>query len=267
VDYPGGANTLASAETVRVSLTAEETQALLQDVPQAHHNQINDVLLTALVQAFTAWTGESFLLVDLEGHGREEVFEDLDLSRTVGWFTTIFPVLLDLGAASNPGEALNMVKDQLRCIPNRGIGYGLLRYIKQDTAITEKLRLLPQSEVRFNYLGQFDQLVPEPAIFGLPRDVSEPSRSQRGSRSYLLDVNGGVAGAQLHMAWTYSENLHRRSTIEALAQDFVAALRLLITQCKGRGAVAYTPSEFPKTKFSLKEFEARIASVDASSRE
>jgi NRPS condensation-like uncharacterized protein len=97
VDYPEGTNTEASARTVSVSLTAEETKALLQEVPKAYRTQINDVLLTALVQAFSRWTGAQSLLLDLEGHGREEIFEDVDLSRTVGWFTTIFPVLLDLG--------------------------------------------------------------------------------------------------------------------------------------------------------------------------
>jgi hypothetical protein len=124
VDFPGGDNTVAHSHTISISLSQEETQALLQDVPAAYQTQINDVLLTALVQAVKQWTGESLLLVDLEGHGREEIFEDVDLSRTVGWFTTLFPVLLDIGAASSLADALKTVKEQLRNVPNRGIGYG-----------------------------------------------------------------------------------------------------------------------------------------------
>ena len=105
VDYAGGANTEASARTVSVSLSVGETRALLQEVPQAYRTQINDVLLTALVQAFTPWTGSCTLLVELEGHGREEIFEDVDLSRTVGWFTTVFPVLLEVeGAGQSRGS-------------------------------------------------------------------------------------------------------------------------------------------------------------------
>jgi len=115
-----GENTVAAANTVSVSLNQKETQALLQ-VPKAYNTQINDVLLTALVQAFAEWTGERTLL-DQEGHGREDVF-DVDLSRTIGWFTTIFPVVLELEEASHPSDALKAVKDQLR-IPNRGLGYG-----------------------------------------------------------------------------------------------------------------------------------------------
>jgi len=94
LDYPSAEedNTLASAASVSLSLSEEQTRALLQNVPSAYNTQINDVLLTALVQSFAQWTGERSLLVDLEGHGREDLFEDVDLSRTVGWFTTLFPV-------------------------------------------------------------------------------------------------------------------------------------------------------------------------------
>src|SRR5262249_12293204 len=132
VDCAEGDNSVASSRTVVVSLSVEETQALLQQVPEAYRTQINDVLLTAVAQAFAEWTGARTLLVNLEGHGREEILENTDLSRTVGWFTTIFPVLLDLAGTSHPGEALKTIKEQLRRIPNRGIGYGLLRYLRED---------------------------------------------------------------------------------------------------------------------------------------
>ncbi|MFM7367945.1 MAG: condensation domain-containing protein, partial [Sphaerospermopsis kisseleviana] len=112
-------NTLASTASVSLALNEEQTRALLQDVPAAYNTQINDVLLTALVQSFAQWTGENSLLIDLEGHGREDLFEDVDLSRTVGWFTTLFPVGLAI-QENQPGEALKSVKEQLRSIPNRG---------------------------------------------------------------------------------------------------------------------------------------------------
>jgi NRPS condensation-like uncharacterized protein len=134
VDYPSGKedNTLASTASVSLSLSEEQTRALLQDVPSAYNTQINDVLLTALVQSFAQWTGERSLLIDLEGHGREDLFEDVDMLRTVGWFTSLFPVRLQLEEIDHPGEALKLVKEQLRRIPNRGIGYGVLRYLRQD---------------------------------------------------------------------------------------------------------------------------------------
>jgi aryl carrier-like protein len=128
VDH-AGANTVASRRTVSVSLTPAETRSVLQDLPAKHRTQINEVMLAAIARSFTLWTGTPSLLIDLEGHGREQIIEGIDLARTVGWFTSIFPVLLDLGKASKPLEALRAVKEQLRAVPNRGIGYGLLRYL------------------------------------------------------------------------------------------------------------------------------------------
>ncbi|HEY2464990.1 MAG TPA: condensation domain-containing protein, partial [Steroidobacteraceae bacterium] len=129
VDHLGGRNDVASAATVTASLSVAETQALLDEVPRAYHTQIQEVLLTALLQAFAGWTGRSALLIALEGHGREELFDQADLSRTVGWFTSLFPVLLDLGTSTDCGNALKTVKEQLRAVPRRGIGYGVLRYL------------------------------------------------------------------------------------------------------------------------------------------
>ncbi|MCA1634099.1 MAG: condensation domain-containing protein, partial [Acidobacteria bacterium] len=146
VDYPESLNSEASARTVSVSLTAEETQALLQEVPQAFHTQINEVLMTALVQSCAAWTGMRSMVVDMEGHGREAIFEDVDLSRTVGWFTTVFPVLLDIEEAATPLDALRLVKESLRAVPNRGLGYGVTRYLSPDAEVRERLGRLPQAE-------------------------------------------------------------------------------------------------------------------------
>ena len=143
VDHPLGINTEASTQSVSVSLTEVETQSLLQEVPSVYRTQINDVLLTALVQALRGSTGDAALIVNLEGHGREAIFDDVDVSRTVGWFTTIFPVLLELKEDAAPGAALRSIKEQLRAIPNHGMGYGLLRYLSGDNQIYEKLRLLP----------------------------------------------------------------------------------------------------------------------------
>ncbi|MDF5715801.1 MAG: amino acid adenylation domain-containing protein [Rhizonema sp. NSF051] len=231
VDYAFGANTVASARTVFVSLSPEETRALLQDVPKAYKTQINDILLTALVQVLGKWTGNNSVLVDLEGHGRENIFEDVDLSRTIGWFTTIFPVFLELKATNNLGDSLKFIKQQLRAIPNRGVGYGLLRYLSGDAEITSTLKALPQAQIIFNYLGQFDWGMQENSLFKLAAESVGSQHSQQGSRSHLLSINGLVVESQLQLDWTYSENFHSSATIESLAQDFAQALRSLIAHC------------------------------------
>jgi amino acid adenylation domain-containing protein/non-ribosomal peptide synthase protein (TIGR01720 family) len=264
VDYPGGANTMAWARTVSVLLSAEETDALLREVPRAYQTQINDVLLTALGQAFVRWTGEPALLIDLEGHGREEIEEDIDLSRTVGWFTTIFPVLLELERDATPAAALKAVKEQVRRIPNQGLGYGALRYLSGDKEVIEKLRRLPQAEVCCNYLGRVDQVVSGPVFFGPAREASGPHRSLRGNRRYLLEINGRLARGQLQYDWTYSERIYRRSTIEGLAQGFIEALRTLIVHCQPLKVGGYTPSDFPKMQLSQQELDDLLAALDES---
>ena len=262
VDHSEGANTVSSAQTVLVSLDVEETQALLREVPRAYQTQINDVLLTALAQTFAQWTGERILLLDLEGYEREEVFEDMDLSRTVGWFTPVFPVLLDLGEAEGPGEALMLVKEQLRRIPNKGDNYGVLRYLSGDAEIARKLCALPQPEVIFNYLGQLDQVLSESPVFGPALESSGPHRSPRGVRHHLLEVAGSISGDRLQLTWTYSRNLHRCSTVEGLAQEFVEALRALIAHCQSPDAGAYTPSDFAKFEWSEEYFEDIAAEIN-----
>ncbi len=254
-DLAGGANIVASTETVLVSLGAEETNALLHEVPAAYRTQINDVLLTALVQAFSGWSGDRSLLLDLEGHGREALFDDLDVSRTVGWFTTIYPVLLDLEGASGPGEALKAIKEQLRSIPNRGIGYGLLRYLSGDPEIVRQLRALPQAEVSFHYSDQFGLADLQASEPGSEQEPGGPIRSRRGSRVHLLEINGSVAGGQLQLEWTYSEKFHRRLTIEKLVESYLDALRSLIAHCQSPEGGGYTPSDFSKARLSQKDLD------------
>ncbi|WP_414516568.1 amino acid adenylation domain-containing protein [Nostoc sp. PCC 9305] len=231
VDYALGANTVVSSRIVSVSLSSEETRALLQEVPKAYKTQINDILLTALVQTLSNWTGSNSVLLDLEGHGREDIFDDVDLSRTVGWFTTIFPVLLELKATDNLRDAIKFIKEQLRAVPKRGIGYGVLRYLSRDAEITSQISALPQPEVSFNYLGQFDWGTQANSFCKLASESVGAEHSPLESCDRLLEINGLVVEGQLQLDWTYSENFHQRSTIENLAEDFVISLRSLIAHC------------------------------------
>ncbi len=253
VDYPEGSNIEGSNRIVSVSLTPKETRALLQEIPATYLTEINEVLLTALVYAISQWTLTPNLLIDLEGHGREEIFEGVDLSRTVGWFTSVFPVQLNLGKSQTPVEALMSVKEQLRCIPKRGIGYGLLRYCCNDREIIEKLRNQPQAQLIFNYLGQFDRVLHQSSLLRLSGETYGQIKSPYGTRSYLLRVSGKVLEGKLQMSWAYSENLHRQATVESLAQRFMEVLRSLIAHCQSSETVSFTPSDFPEAELSQEE--------------
>jgi amino acid adenylation domain-containing protein/non-ribosomal peptide synthase protein (TIGR01720 family) len=259
VDH-AGANTVASRRTVSVSLTPAETRSVLQDLPAKHRTQINEVMLAAIARSFTLWTGTPSLLIDLEGHGREQIIEGVDLARTVGWFTSIFPVLLDLGKASKPLEALRAVKEQLRAVPNRGIGYGLLRYLSGREDVVDQLSSLAQAEVRFNYLGQQDRSLSSSRLFISAHDSGAEAQSLRGERGYLLNIIASVSEGQLRFNWTYSENVHARHTIERLAETTLAELRALLSEGETSDS-AYAPSDFPKAKLTQKDLNTILAKL------
>jgi amino acid adenylation domain-containing protein/non-ribosomal peptide synthase protein (TIGR01720 family) len=255
VDYTQGINTTASARTVTVSLDKAETLSLLQDVPKAYKTQINDILLTALVLVLSGWTNSDSVLFNLEGHGREEIVDGVDLSRTVGWFTTIFPVVVELGMIDDLGTALKSVKEQLRVIPNKGIGYGLLRYLNIDAEINAQLEKITQAEISFNYLGQFAQVMNTSSLMQIAHESSGNSESLQGQRHYLLDINAIVINEQLQVDWTYSSNIHQHETIKNIAQEFVETLQDIIAHCLSPENTGYTPTDFPLIQLDQLEID------------
>ncbi|MCA1634008.1 MAG: amino acid adenylation domain-containing protein [Acidobacteria bacterium] len=264
-DFEGGANTEGAAGRLRLVFDDEETRALLQDVPAVHHTQINEALLAALVEGFAAWTGERSLLVNMEGHGREDVVEGSDLSRTVGWFTTHFPLRVDLGPAGNVGASLRLVKERLRGVPQRGIGYGLLRYLCGDD---ESMRLLssapaPAPEVSFNYLGQFDQLFDGSLLFAAAREFGGATRSPRAPRARLIEVNAVVLVGRLHVEWVYAAELHARATVERLSENFAEAVRAVVSSCRRPEAASYSASDFPLAEMDEQEMGKLSLLLDA----
>ena len=262
LDFPAypGANAELSASSVSVALSAEETHALLHEATAAYGAQINDLLMTALAHTFMRWISGP-LLIDLEGHGREELWDGLDLSRTVGWFTAIFPVALELAPDVNPIAALKSIKEQLAYIPRRGIGYSMLRHLSDDADLVAKLRELPQAEISFNYLGQFDNIFADGGPFRLLQEPVGPLHAPGGQRFHKIEISGQVLGGQLRMDWIYSENLHRRATIAALAEGFVAALRTLIAESRAPHAGGYDPSDFPLARLDQAALD-RIVGAD-----
>ncbi|WP_419183617.1 non-ribosomal peptide synthase/polyketide synthase [Scytonema hofmannii] len=261
VDHADGMNTVASASTISVSLNVAQTRSLLQDVPKAYKTQINDVLLTALLLVVSRWTHSKSVLLNLEGHGREDIIEGVDLSRTVGWFTTIFPVVLKLSDPENLGQVLKSVKEQLRAIPNKGIGYGLLRYLNQEIVQSAQLATVSKAQISFNYLGQFTQVLNTESLISPATESSGQFQSLQGQRSTSLDINAIIADQQLQIHWTYSRNLHEHATIEHLASEFVCELQNLIAHCLEPDNVGYTPTDFPLIQLNQSELDLVLAKL------
>jgi amino acid adenylation domain-containing protein/non-ribosomal peptide synthase protein (TIGR01720 family) len=255
-----GPNLESTEATVSVTLTEEETRVLLQEAPAAYRTQINDLLLTAVARALGRWTGEARVLVEMESHGREEqLVEGVDLSRTVGWLTAAYPLLLDLRGAGSEEAAIKAVKEQLRAVPDRGIGYGLLRWLGGDE-VREKLRALPAAQVSFNYLGQLDGTFSDEGAFSMAEEGFGPPRSPLGERWFLLDLMALVQGGRLMLRMGFSTGRHRHETVRGVLEDVAAELRALLAHCTREGAGGYTPSDFPLTALGQAELDELLGS-------
>ncbi|MFE4130544.1 non-ribosomal peptide synthase/polyketide synthase [Peribacillus sp. YIM B13482] len=244
-------------EEITVVLDEKETRALLQEISSTHRVQINEVLLTALVQATAAWTGHTTLTVDLEGHGREEIIEDVDLSRTVGWFTSIYPVHLNITGANTPTAALKAVKEQVRQIPNKGVDYGILRYL--NPAMRERFQSRITPSISFNYLGQFDQMFSDDAMFAPETGFTRLDHAPGSKRSHLIDVIGIVTDGKLHFTWVYNVGQFAKSTIQSVAENMLHQLSGLIHSSGGESTLTVsdfaianlTPADLNKVLFKM----------------
>ncbi|HEJ3305727.1 TPA: non-ribosomal peptide synthase/polyketide synthase [Pseudomonas aeruginosa] len=241
-ENPHGALENRHERKLVLTLDAERTRQLLQEAPAAYRTQVYDLLLTALARATCRWSGDASVLVQLEGHGREDLGEAVDLSRTVGWFTSLFP--LRLTPAADLGESLKAIKEQLRGVPDKGVGYGLLRYLAGEEAAT-RLAALPQPRITFNYLGRFDRqfdgaalLVPATESAGAAQDPCAPLAN-------WLSIEGQVYGGELSLHWSFSREMFAEATVQRLVDDYARELHALIEHCCQEGNVGATPSDFP----------------------
>jgi non-ribosomal peptide synthase protein (TIGR01720 family) len=261
-----------TARHVTLTLGASATAALLTQVAAAFHGGINDVLLSALVLAVAAWgrrrgrAGGPAVLLDLEGHGREEIFADVDLSRTVGWFTSLYPVRLDPGAidleealAGGPalGRAVKSMKEQLRALKDNGLGYGLLRYLNAQTGA--QLCGYAGPQLGFNYLGRFAAggtqdwgIAAEAAALGGGVDGAMPLPHALEVNAMTLD---GAEGARLRASWSWAPALLDEAAVSELARGWFVALEALVRHAGQPGAGGRTPSDLPLVALSQAEIE------------
>ncbi|MCG8615434.1 MAG: amino acid adenylation domain-containing protein, partial [Desulfobacterales bacterium] len=248
VDHPEGRNRLAGTLDHTTTFSREETNQLLTQAPSAYRTRINDLLLTTLMLTLEDWTGQARHLIDLESHGRSTRFDGMDLSRTVGWFTSLYSVSLALPAKASAshdsddhrfGRSVKAVKEQLRAVPNEGIGYGVLRHICREP--------LPRGQILFNYLGQFDQSLPAGHWQFAREDSGQTVDISGGHREYRLEINSMVKQGRLTLTWSYSRDLYTTKTIRSLADRFQRQLSLLLNHCTRH--FGYTPSDFPLARY------------------
>ncbi|MGV2836937.1 condensation domain-containing protein, partial [Pseudomonas shirazensis] len=242
LDRPHGANLACHGRAINTRLPREATTRLLQDAARAYRTQINDLLLLALAEAVCRWTGRPEVLVQLEGHGREELFPEIDLSRTVGWFTSLYPVRL--APVDDIASSIKAIKEQLRQVPGNGLGFGVLRHLGDD-ACRAALAAVPKPAITFNYLGQFDQSFDEDSLFAPAAENAGDERDSRAPLGNWLTLNSQVYGGELALSWSFSSEVFDDATVQRLADDYQATLLALIEHCCQVANGGVTPSDFP----------------------
>ena len=255
-DDPDGRNTFGVAEHVTVSLGPDHSQILLTQLPAQRGVRANDTLIAALMTVLGRQCGSSELLLEMKGHGREDLFAGVDISHTIGWFTSSFPMVFRLEEGDDPFRQVSSIQKQLQQLPNSGIGYGLLRYLHEDDDVRRQMQTIPRPLISFNYLGSFgqageanestvgpqwsgrwnkfviqarktlSQIVPQ--RIRMAEESVGPEQDPDGERAASIYIVSIVSDNELHVRWLYSHEQYRRETIEQWAGEYVQELISLI---------------------------------------
>ncbi|WP_139487922.1 non-ribosomal peptide synthase/polyketide synthase [Brevibacillus dissolubilis] len=247
----GTRNLFEDSRTITIKLGKESTNRLLRQTNRAYNTEINDILLTALMVSVRAQTGEDRLKIMMEGHGREEIGAGLDLSRTIGWFTSVYPVWIDLAHETELATNIKTVKEILRKTPNKGIGYGVLKYMAADSGLSQE----EKAPISFNYLGEMDQDVNR----GLFVESKLPTGQTVGgkiARSHSIEMNSIVLDGELVIHTTYNESEYDEQTIHELNRHYVQSLEQIIEHCIQQPMTERTPSDYGDTDITLEQLDA-----------
>ncbi|MCY8000671.1 lichenysin non-ribosomal peptide synthetase LicA [Bacillus haynesii] len=237
-------------KTAEFSLSKEETEQLMTKVHEAYSTEMNDILLTALGLALKEWTGQEDFIICLEGHGREDIIDGLNISRTVGWFTSQFPVLIQMGHSEDIGYQIKQIKEELRHIPNKGIGYGIYRYLTEEGKEAQPIKY----DISFNYLGQFTEMT-DSGLFTRSTLPSGDPLSPETEKPNALDIVGYIENGILTMSIAYHSLEYKESTVAAVAASFKTYLLQLIGHCLERDGGELTPSDLGDDELTLEELD------------
>gem|GEM_PF-704386 len=251
-DFEEESNDVKDTERVSFTLSITETELLLTKANEAFGTEANELLITALGMGIKKAFAIEKILIALEGHGREEILNDVNIKRTVGWFTSVYPVLLDCSSeysGEDVSRQIKYTKETLRRVPNRGFGYGVLKYLAAEEQRKEvNFKLNPQ--IGFNYLGQFDTDV-EQMSFGIAKESPGNIVSLNEQREIEIDVSGMIANKRLVASIAFNNKQYKSETINILLDHYNIELRRIISYCANRKDRKFTPSDFTYKGLSI----------------
>jgi non-ribosomal peptide synthase protein (TIGR01720 family) len=264
VDHSSGANIEGVAETLVEELSETKSRELLGPVCQALRAQPQEIVLTAVAKVLCEWTGADRIVICVEGHGREHDWTaDADLTRTVGWFTSLYPV--ELSGRESMVQLVKQTKETLRAIAGRGLGYSMLRELSDDREVRERLKRAGQSAVLFNFLGQVDEQLD--GEWRLAQEELAPGTSHRRERAWEVEVVGRVSNGKLLIGWRYSRERMTKEHMKQVSAAVMHALKELISsQDSSTVQTSVSPSDFPLARLDQSKLEKVISRIQKAEK-
>lgn len=244
------ANSVINAKPIEIELSNETTTLLLGEANKVYNTTTEQLLITSLLRSIKQMTNNQHITIELEGHGREEVFDNINMTRTVGWFTSIYPFYVDL-YTDNLSIQIKEVKEQLKAIPHRGIGYGILNYI-------EKSIENPYHEaIRFNYLGSFMNDGKMKYLEIVDKQLGDDS-SKNNKLTALIEVNVYNMKNRLKIRLAYNSKKLDDTMIKHFLDNYISHIERIIDHCSHKKKVEFTPSDFDTVELSQDELDSLI---------
>lgn len=247
VDFNEDKETIKTASVLSYELDEYTTNDLIKKVNEIYSIQFNETLIIALILTINMITNKEEIIIELEGHGREIINDYIDISRTVGWFTSMYPAFFKVTDGSIEYN-IKSIKEQLRSIPNNGFNYSIMKYLKLE------LKEVDIKNIRFNYIGDFDNIInfDEQNIskieFGLFSD-------DKNTLTALLDIAAIVVNKKLKISITYSNNRLEKDTVQTFIDRYIETLRLVLGSCTNKSFKEFTPSDFDAVDISQEDLD------------
>ncbi|BCJ96188.1 hypothetical protein acsn021_37570 [Anaerocolumna cellulosilytica] len=250
VDYDLGEDTVDSSCTISVQMYEALTECLMTKANIPYNTETKDLLIVALLRTIKELSGSEDIVVELEGHGRDNISENVDVSRTIGWFTSLYPFYFKL-KNDNLSEQIKEVKEEIRKIPNKGIGFGVLKYLLKEIDEDEKIN----KYVRFNFLGDFSAEDKNRPV-NLLKDQIGSDYDKRNKLTYILEINCFIVGGELNVLLTYSKNKFYEKTMKRYLDSFMNELTAIINHCCNSESMEFTPSDFDTLDITAEELDS-----------
>jgi len=242
-DNPDGSNLIADHDAIHVHIDEATTTVLLNELTEQHRTTIKEIMLSALMRALAKWTDRERVVLEVEGHGRDALHDDypVDVTRTVGWFTSIYPFYADIEAGQTAADTIKQVHDRIQALPHGGASFAMLRYLSRDSYVQELFEMYRKTEISYNFLGQIDNVAAASSLWsqGEQYVMNHPDESER---PFKLMISGFIGGGKLSMTFDYSIHLHHHATIQRLADLFQGEIREFVSGNPNLAVTAATDS-------------------------